>query len=118
MNHAEMFIEHHWFILFLGFQLFSSFVSTMPTPNDGGAPPLNGWKYKWAFNFLHTITGNLGRIAATNPAVAKLFPVSVAPDPATGVSPIEVKQAQVAAIKAEVSAGKAADLLTPKPEDK
>lgn len=43
------------------YYLFSAIVSGMPSP-----PPNCGMGYLWAFNSLHTLAGNLGRVVMRN----------------------------------------------------
>lgn len=55
MNH---FFEHHQVMCTLvGYALFSSMISGMPSPDDK-----SGKGYVWLFNTLHLLAANLGRI--------------------------------------------------------
>lgn len=53
--------QHPFILLATGTALqwvFSAFVSTMPDPDANGH---GGWKYIWAYRFLHTLAANMDK---------------------------------------------------------
>lgn len=58
------FIGQHYILIGAALWLVSTVISTMPSPTEQG-----GAAYRWAFNLLHTLMGNAGRIAGTRTAL-------------------------------------------------
>lgn len=60
--HPLVLIQAHPAAFALGaYYIFSAIVSGMPSPQ-----PNSGMGYVWAFNSLHTLAGNLGRVVMRN----------------------------------------------------
>ena len=53
--------QHPALYALVGYYIFSAFVSGMPSPSDKSS-----MGYVWAFNSLHTLAGNLGRVVMRN----------------------------------------------------
>ena len=108
MTQIDLFMQHHWLAVFLSFAIFSNLVSTMPSPLPDER------LYGWLFAFCHAMAQSIGRVVATNPTAAKFLGTVTTPEVTQGVTTMDVKQAKQAADSAQDSAGKAAELLTPK----
>ena len=79
MNTLTDLAKQHPFGLLFAFWTFSNFVSTMPSP-DGGSWTSSLF-YKWLFNFLHAMSGTIGRILAQYPSTKGLTGQQVIPPP-------------------------------------